>query len=104
MQKLFLNILLVFLLFNTKLAFSTTDWELQKNVDGIKVYTRSVDDWDIQEFKVITILNVKRYIIFDALMDVVDYPNWYPDIIGSQLLHKVSDNEIYCYLIPLPPR
>lgn len=94
MQKLVFNTLL---LFYGTLSLSNTDWELQKNLDGIKVYTRSVDDWDIQEFKVITILNVKRYIIFDVLMNVAEYSNWYPDIIESQVLNKVSNNEIYCY-------
>ncbi|MBK8924452.1 MAG: hypothetical protein IPM74_00780 [Crocinitomicaceae bacterium] len=77
--------------------FADTDWELAKDEDGIKVYTREVDGWDVEEFKVISVFKAKRSTIYSTLIDVVKYPEWYPDIIESQLCKKVSDTEYYCY-------
>jgi hypothetical protein len=91
------NYFLFFLLAVTFNAAADTDWELAKEAEGIKVYTREVDGWEIDEFKVISVLNVKRYLIYNAIIDVVSYPTWYPDIMESQVCKKVSDTEFYCY-------
>lgn len=76
---------------------ATTDWELAKDEDGIKIYTREVDGWDTEEFKAVANIKATRLVIFQTLMDVVSYPNWYPDIAVSELTKTISDNEIYCY-------
>lgn len=77
--------------------FADTDWAPAKDEDGIRVYTRQVDGWDVEEFKVISVLNVKRYLIYDAIIDVVNYPSWYPDIMESEVCKRISDTEFYCY-------
>ncbi|MBI3135008.1 MAG: hypothetical protein HYZ14_10085 [Bacteroidetes bacterium] len=78
-------------------SFADTDWAPAKDEDGIRVYTRQVDGWDIEEFKVITIMNVKRYIIYETLIDVAGYTNWYPDLLHSEVCKVVSEKEFYCY-------
>lgn len=88
---------LFFLISVTFNATADTDWELAKDAEGIKVYTREVDGWDVEEFKVISVFAVKRYLVYNAIIDVVNYPNWYPDIIESEVCKKVSDTEFYCY-------
>lgn len=84
-------------LMKCSVSFADTDWEPRKDEDGIRVYTRSVDGWDIEEFKVITVLNVKRYVVYETLVDILSYTEWYPDIIESEILKKVSETEFYCY-------
>lgn len=88
---------LLFTLSISQNILADTDWELAKDAEGIKVYTREVNGWDIEEFKVISVFNVKRYLIYNAIIDVVKYPDWYPDIIESEVCKKVSDTEFYCY-------
>lgn len=94
-QKYLHLICLTFLIPHSPMA--TTDWVSAKDEDGIKVYTREVDGWDVEEFKVISVFKAKRYLIYNAIIDVVNYPNWYPDIMESELCKKVSDTEFYCY-------
>lgn len=78
-------------------GWATGDWEPAKDEDGIRVYTREVDGWDIEEFKVITILNVKRYVVYETLIDIANYKSWYPDVLFSEVTKVVSDKEFYCY-------
>ncbi|MBK9192572.1 MAG: hypothetical protein IPM77_14320 [Crocinitomicaceae bacterium] len=91
------HIVLVFCFFQVTYLFADSDWVPAKDEDGIKVYTRQVDGWDVHEFKVICVMNVKRYIIYETLIDVVKYPQWYPDIVESELCKKISETEFYCY-------
>src|SRR5688500_6722413 len=74
-----------------------TDWELAKDEENIRVYTRAVDGWDIEEFKVISILNAKRYVIYETLIDFAKYASWYPDIMYSEVCKVISEKEFYCY-------
>lgn len=87
----------IFFLLVTYQANATTDWELAKEEDKIKVYTREVDGWELEEFKVIAIFNVKRLYIYNAIIDVAKYPTWYPDIVESRICKKISETEFYGY-------
>lgn len=93
LAKLFLFILLAV----TNDVSADTDWELAKESEGIKVYTREVDGWDVEEFKVIAVFNVKRYLIYNVLIDVASYASWYPDIVESAICKKISETDFYCY-------
>lgn len=79
------------------LAQADTDWEPAKDEDGIRVYTRQVDGWDIEEFKAICVVKAKRYLIYQKLIDVAHYTNWYPDIMHAELTAQPSEHEFYSY-------
>jgi len=96
MNRKFLNTLLLLLL-SGQFAWADTAWESAKDEEGIRVYTREVDGWDVEEFKVITIMKVKRYIIFETLMNVAAYTTWYPDIVHAEVCKTVSEKEFYWY-------
>lgn len=74
-----------------------TDWKLEKNSNGVKIYTRITTKSDVKEFKVLTTLNATRQKISKVIMNVSDYVNWYPDIMESSLLKTISAKERIVY-------
>jgi hypothetical protein len=78
-------------------------WELEKNKNGIKIYTRSTDQSRIKEFKAITTVNAKRIRVAEIIARITDYVNWYPDCSDAKILEEISSTErkVY-YRIDLP--
>ena len=73
-----------------------TEWELKKESDGITVYTRSIENTNIKEFKASTKLNSSSETIFRIILDVENYPKWIEDIDSAELLY-LQENEIGMY-------
>lgn len=93
MKTLFISLSILF----SVTSHSTTDWEAAKDEDGIRVYTRKVDGWNIEEFKVICVMQAKRLIIYQTIIDISKYPEWYPDISYATVTKKISETEFYSY-------
>lgn len=74
-------------------------WELEKNEDGIKVYTRTVDGEDIREFKAVATIAASRKTIATIILNINDYANWYPDISESSIIEKVGDGQYHVYSV-----
>ena len=96
-------------LFNTSfvLLFSffsiSSDWELEKNKDGIKVYTREVAGSDIKEYKAFATIKADRIAIARVLTRVGDFQNWMPNVEKSWLIKKVSSTSLIArYSVDLP--
>jgi len=79
------------------------DWKLEKNKDGIKVYTRSTEGSEILEFRAISEVNASRKRVAEVVARITDYPNWFPDCANAQVLKSISPTQrkIY-YEIDLP--
>lgn len=74
-------------------------WELEKNENGIKVYTRTVDGENIREFKALTTISASRKTIAQIIVNINDYVNWYPDISEAQILEKIAPGQYYVYSV-----
>jgi START domain len=96
-MKTLKKLILFILILGANSALADTDWELAKEEDGIKVYTREVDGWDVEEFKVIAVFDVKRYLIYNVLIDVANYASWYPDLVEAVVCKRISETEFYSY-------
>lgn len=81
----------------TCLVSSASDWELEKDKDGIRVYTRSPGDSDVKEFKVYADINADRIEILKILTRAGDYMNWMPNVDESRVLEVVSDTKRIVY-------
>ena len=95
------TILFLFLVFG--LPDSSFSWELEKNKNGIKVYTRKTDQSSIKEFKAITTVDAKRLRVAEIVARVSDYINWFPKCSDSKTLKEISSTErkVY-YRVDLP--
>ena len=79
------------------------DWELEKNKDGIKVYTRSNSGSEVLEFKAIATINASRLSIARVIARVSDYPSWFPNCSEARLVEDISSTKRkYYYRLDLP--
>lgn len=74
-----------------------TDWELERDQNNIKVYTRSVTGSDIKEFKAETKVKATVDELLAILLDFDDYTNWVADCVTSEKLDK--DGDTYRYYV-----
>jgi hypothetical protein len=72
-------------------------WELEKNDDGIKVYTRTVEGQPIKEFKAITSIKANHLAIKKVILNVGGYVNWYPDVVEAKVVKRKSATEVIAY-------
>ncbi|MCD4682619.1 MAG: START domain-containing protein [Bacteroidales bacterium] len=99
MKKL-LTIFLCLLL--TASIYSQGEWEIRKEEDGIKVYTRKVEGSKIQEFKAIAIMDAKLSSVIAVMKDVNNYPDFLKNLVETRLL-EANDTFQMHYLINKTP-
>ncbi len=76
---------------------SDTTWTLEKNKNGIKVYTRPAEGLTIKEFKVITIIKAPVSKLLSMVRNIDSYPQWVANVKSVKMLKKVSNMEMIYY-------
>jgi hypothetical protein len=97
-MKLHLTLLLLLSLFARPLA-AQKSWELKKEQDGIRVYSRSGDDANINDLKVEMVLPARLSSLAALILDIGNYPNWSFSTEKSHVLKKISPSELYFYTL-----
>lgn len=98
-MKIFLCFFPVFIL-GTSFSFNNAnDWVLQKNEQGIEVYTRSVEGSEYKEVRVINSVKSSLSGVVALLLDTKNYPKWIYACGESYLLKQVSNCEFYNYQV-----
>ncbi len=72
-------------------------WTLAKDADGIRVYTRSVANSHLREFKAEVEIPTNLERVMQVLKDANSFRRWMPDVVRSDLLFS-SDKEQYHYV------
>lgn len=90
--------LMFLLLFLPLFGIGQADWELRKEKEGIKVYTRDVDDSDFSAYRGITTLGQPLSVIVAAIRDISSYPDWMPNASSTRILEEEGDTSIIYYL------
>jgi hypothetical protein len=81
------NFLLLILLFIN--PFPNSEWNLKKDKNGIKVYTRSVENSSFDEFKGTTsIEKISLSEVLDVILDVKNYESLFPDCMNPKVLKQ----------------
>lgn len=75
------------------------EWELQKDKDGIQVFTRAISGSDVKAFRGETIVNAELNSIMALLDDTAAFGNWMYQSKNPKLLHKVSLLDRYQYMV-----
>jgi hypothetical protein len=73
------------------------DWKLQKDKDGIKVYSAEVPDSKIRAIKVVANYDATPAQVADTVMDINTASEWVSHLKSSYLIKRVSQNELYYY-------
>lgn len=98
-------LLLVFFLFSFFILFSSfspeasSDWILQKNENGITVYTRYAEGSKIKEVRVVNVVSSSLSGLVALLLDTKNYPQWIYGCSESKPLKIISERELYNYQI-----
>jgi len=71
-------------------AYSQSEWELKKEDEGIKVFTREVEGSDIRAFKAEAIMDGKLSAFVAVLQDINSYTNWYSNVAEVKLI-EIND-------------
>jgi hypothetical protein len=73
------------------------DWKLQKDKDGIQVYSAQVPDSKIRAIKVVANYTATPDEIADIVMDINTSGEWVSHLKSTYLVKLVSQNELYYY-------
>ncbi|TXT41395.1 MAG: hypothetical protein FD135_268 [Comamonadaceae bacterium] len=79
-------------------SFSQDLWKLEKEGDGIKIYTRLEAGSPYKSFKAVTEVTANRGSIADILRDVNGYVNWFAFTEKVKLLESSDLNNKYVYI------
>jgi hypothetical protein len=90
----FLSLLILTLLVTFQID-AQENWELRKEKNGIKVYTKTTEGSKLKASKVEMIVKTTIPKILSVLSDISQYTEWNPNTIESKLLKKNSDNDFY---------
>ena len=102
-MKLF--ILQFVLLFSTVTALAEENWKLEKNKDGIKIWTRKPENSNIKEYKGTAIFQTtvdKLVAIFKNYKTCSKWMYKIPEN-GVKLIKKVNDNDFFVQIIMSAP-
>lgn len=72
-------------------------WELVRESDGIKVYSRMIEGSQKADFKGESEENVDIDTVASILLDIPSYPAWIKYIKESRIIKKIDDDNFYVY-------
>ena len=76
-----------------------SDWKLEKDDQGIKIYTRHVEGFEIDEIKSEQIVHASLKTVVAVIMDADHFNEWIYACPESRILNKINDTEQYQYQI-----
>src|SRR6188768_1160946 len=100
MQRIMI-ILILSALFTT--LFAQEGWVLERDKNGVKVYTRKTQTSNMKDSRAIAIVNSDTKEVLNLLTDFENHWKWMDRIKISRVLKKASENEFYVYYEALAP-
>jgi len=98
-MKFTVSLCLFFLFFQIN---AQENWTLEKDQEGIKVYTRHKKGFVIKEFKAITYTSKSISELEEILEDVENYPNWVYSVSSGKLIKELGNDRTLYYSLDLP--
>ncbi len=102
LQKLFLNALCFLFILP---AYCQNDWKLEKQKNGISVFTKNIDTSKFKTIKVDAVLSGKLNKLDSIMRDVKNHKQWIYNTKNAYPVKYISNNEIIYYeetTIPWP--
>lgn len=78
-------------------SLAQPEWNLKKDRDGIRVYSRSSDHSKFNEIKAEFIMRARLSQLASVMLDADDHVQWQYSTKSSYLLQRVSESELYFY-------
>jgi hypothetical protein len=74
-------------------------WELNKDDDGIQIYTRTVEGQQLNEFKGVVTINHSIDALGTFFTDFDNLANWVYNCKKAELVKKIGDSEFFVHFI-----
>ena len=81
---------------------SNGGWELEKSENEIEVFSKSVDGFKIKAFKASGLVEADIVTVYNVIMDVENYPLWYPDSELGEVLEEKDSLQVRRIVFKLP--
>lgn len=94
-----IKLLFILLLWFTNSPLFAQDWTLEKDKEGIQVFTRKVEGYAIKEYKAIITLETTIVDLVQLLKNHEALKTWFVKCPISTRLKKVSEEEYYVYFL-----
>lgn len=78
-------------------ARAQENWELRRDENGIKIYSRKKEGSKLLELRLLTRLNATQDQVMDAMLNVDNYSRWIYSNKKSTLIKRVNDHDIIYY-------
>ncbi len=95
-------VLITSVLFCAPVLAQEHPWDLKKDKNGIKVYTRKVDGSPLLEFKAVMKLEVPRNQVMAFYEKIERYPEWFYQCAEARLLEEEAGEQIVYYVMAMP--
>jgi len=87
----------IVLFFCTAAARSQTDWQLKQDKEGIKVYTRLMDNSPLKAVKTVCTINASLSVLTAVLLDIKNTTDWVYATKKITVLKQISLTELFYY-------
>ncbi|MDF1696596.1 MAG: hypothetical protein P1U56_12220 [Saprospiraceae bacterium] len=74
-------------------SFAQSDWELQKDKNGIKVWTKDYPNSKYKQFKAKTKIKAELQNVVAVFLDIENMGDWYDRVEKVDLVEKISEME-----------
>ncbi len=95
-------ILIISFLFSILVGISQTEWEIKKDKDGVKVYTKEVEGSSLKAFKAIAVMKGKLSSFVAVLKDVESYSELFNDMKEAKLIEIQDTFQIHTLVSGAP--
>lgn len=86
----------------TAAAYPSEPWQLVKQANGVKVYTKPISDSEFLAFKGVIEINKPQTELADVILNVSDWPIWVPDVVEARTLEQNQSLQSYYVKSDLP--
>jgi ribosome-associated toxin RatA of RatAB toxin-antitoxin module len=82
---------------------STYAWELEKEDDGIRVYTKVVEGSGFKSYRAVTKVRAPIPGLVSLVKDIKGYPTWIDTCVKGVLLKEINRNQLIAYTLNNAP-
>jgi uncharacterized membrane protein len=90
----FLTLIMMVLPFT---VLSQDDWDLARNKNDIKIYTRSIENSKLKHHKGVAIIDAPFEQVYQAMINVEEATDWVYNCLESRILQKHNDSVLVYY-------
>ena len=103
MTRIFVILTLFAFCISNSLLAQQDEWELKKNKNSVKVWTRAVPGYSLKQYRAACLINADADSVFNFIIDFDKRTSWYSANTNCEVLHKSGNSEFIVYYVYAAP-